>query len=173
MSCWVTPTVAAEYWGVTLDVVWDRIQCDLVPTKSERGFIFIDVHPWTPEFTGRQVHQPPPTFVPAAGLDLSMPTTSGTLLRPPPLDAAEHAFLCADLLSDDEASFLGQESVEVNYEGDLDSSNELAEESEELTEESEELPELDEEESATFGRLSWRDVRQSVSRTRRPPPRAA
>src|SRR5258708_2501356 len=36
MSCWVVPTVAAEYWGVTLDVVWDRIHSDLVPHKTEQ-----------------------------------------------------------------------------------------------------------------------------------------
>ena len=33
-----------------------------------------------------------------------------------------------------------------------------------------ELPDLDEEETSTFGRLSWVDVRSQVSRTRRPPP---
>ena len=53
MSCWVVPAIAAEFWGVTLDVVWDRIYSDLVPHKTEQGFVFIDVDPWGPTVEGR------------------------------------------------------------------------------------------------------------------------
>jgi hypothetical protein len=162
MSCWVVPTVAAEFWGVTIDVVWDRINCDLVPHKTERGFVFIDVDPWRPESTGRYMHEPPPTFVPAGGPDAYAPAMSATLLCEPPLNAQEDAFLSADVLSDDETVFLRDEEVDddlVGADGD--------------SEESEELPRLDDEEWATFGRLSWQEVRQSVGRTRRPPPRSA
>jgi hypothetical protein len=162
MSCWVTPAVAAEFWGVTLDVVWDRIHCDMVPHKSEAGFVFIDVDPWTPAFTGRVVHQPPPTFVPSAGPELAVPVTSGAVLGQ--LDPEEEVFLSADLLNGQEESFFTREDREDELEDEGDFTDEPEEEK---------LPELDEEESATFGRLSWQDVRQSVARTRRPPPRAA
>src|SRR5689334_1550062 len=65
MSCWVVPAVAAEYWGVSLDVVWDRIYSDLVPHKTERGFVFIDVDPWNPDPSGALHHTPPATYVEA------------------------------------------------------------------------------------------------------------
>ena len=55
----------------------------------------------------------------------------------------------------------GGESVDESF-GDDD-------EDDEVHSADSELPELDDEESATFAQLSWRDVRQSVGRTRRPP----
>jgi len=162
MSCWVTPTVAAEFWGVALDVVWDRIQADLVPHKNERGFVFVDVDPWTPAFTGHVLHDPPPTFVPAAGPELAEPVTSGAAIGY--LDPEEEVFLSADQLRDQEVTCFAREDA---LDDDIEDEGEFEDDTEE------DLPELDEEESATFGRLSWQDVRQSVSRTRRPPPRAA
>ncbi|HEY8750402.1 MAG TPA: hypothetical protein VIM11_20630, partial [Tepidisphaeraceae bacterium] len=83
MSCWVVPSVAAEFWGVTVDVVWERINCDLVPHKTERGFVFIDVDPWRPESTGGYLHEPPPTFVAAGGSDEFASGASATMLCEP------------------------------------------------------------------------------------------
>ncbi len=163
MSCWVTPAVAAEYWGVAVDVVWDRIHCDLVPHKNERGFVFVDVDPWTPAFTGHLVHEPPPTFIPATAPEVAIPVTSGAVLGY--LDPEEEVFLSADQLRDEEVTCFSRDE---ELDSDLEDEGDLEGESDE-----ENLPELDEEESATFGRLSWQDVRQSVGRTRRPPPRAA
>ena len=144
MSCWVVPAVAAEYWGVTLDVVWERIYSDLVPHKTERGFVFVDVDPWHPNCDGFLLHDPPATFVPADVSAIAEPVTSDTLVYEN-APATEDELLQQEVLSLEETAILDEE----------------------------ELPDLDEEESATFGRLSWQEVRQSVSRTRRPPPRAA
>jgi len=161
------PAVAAEYWGVTLDVVWDRIHSDLVPHKTEQGFVFIDVDPWRIESTRLCPPEPPPTYVPASSApEIFAPACSATLVREPALSAQEHAFLLADSLSDDEELILQRDGQgEDDDLGDLTGADDQ--------DDDEELPDLDEEESATFGRLSWQDVRQSVSRTRRPPPRAA
>jgi hypothetical protein len=142
MSCWVVPAVAAEYWGVTLAVVWDRIYNDLIPHKTERGFVFVDVDPWHPNCDGFLIHQPPATYVSADAVSAKPPVTSDSLLRDTLIELDDE-LLPDDLLSEGEESLLDED----------------------------ELPELDEEESATFGRLSWEEVRQSVSRTRRPPPR--
>ena len=136
MSCWVVPAVAAEYWGVSLDVVWDRIYSDLVPHKTERGFVFIDVDPWNPDPNGALLHTPPATYVEAKG----------------------------EMASEGASTMVCEEDEEFLDEG-LD-------EEEELMMDGGDLPELDEEESATFGRLSWQEVRASVSRTRRPPPKS-
>ena len=144
MSCWVVPAVAAEYWGVTLDVVWDRIYSDLVPHKAERGFVFVDVDPWHPNCDGFLLHAPPATFEPADAGAASEPVTSDTLLCEKPIELDDD-LLADQSLSQDEQAILDEDD----------------------------LPDLDEEESATFGRLSWQEVRQNVARTRRPPPRAA
>lgn len=147
MSCWVVPAVAAEYWGVSLDAVWGRIYNDHVPHKVERGFVFVDLDPWRGDSSGGVGHEPPPTFVLADESD-----------EP----AAEEDY--ADVLTEAEpletASWRRQ-SDEDDGEADEEPTGER------------QLPELDEEESAAFGRLNWEEVREKVSRTRRPPPRSA
>lgn len=45
MSCWVVPTVAAELWGVSVDTILQRARAGDVPSKSENGFMFVDVAP--------------------------------------------------------------------------------------------------------------------------------
>jgi hypothetical protein len=45
MSCWVVPTVAAELWGVPVEAILDRARTGLVPSKTENGFMFVDVAP--------------------------------------------------------------------------------------------------------------------------------
>ena len=81
------------------------------------------------------------------------------------VDPEEEVFLTADQLRDEEVTcFARDEDIESDIDDEGDFDGDLDEN---------ELPELDEEESATFGRLSWQEVRQSVGRTRRPPPRAA
>ena len=216
MSCWVVPAIAAEFWGVALDVVWDRIHSDLVPHKMENGFVFIDVDPWGP-CTDSQVI-PPPTFVlsqelaeearsfaisldPAESRMLmhDLPQLRGSsiysdeikLISGTPLDDADQPMLDSfrDLdrsafeLSDAEIAGLEPSELEQLREesgsatavaiaqGESEDESFEDEVSEEESE-SAELPELDEEEEATFTRLSWQDVRRSVGRTRRPPPRS-
>ena len=144
MSCWVVPAVAAEYWGVSLDTVWGRIYDEQVPHKLERGFVFVDLDPWRAQPTGGVRHPPPPTFVAIDDSSDSTPASeiSDTLIE---LDSCEVLCLC-------------------DQEGSPDS-----DEADEPARDETQLPELDEEESATFGRLSWREVREQVSRTRRPP----
>jgi hypothetical protein len=218
MSCWVVPAIAAEFWGVTLDVVWDRIHSDLVPHKTEDGFVFIDVDPWGPNLEGQST-PPPPTFVmsPALADDASSFSIS--------LDPAESRMLMHELPSlrgssiySEEIMLISGTALDENDEPERDSFNELSKSGFELTDaelseleapeleqlrdergsataaaiagsdsddefsdeeafdedDSEsteaELPELDEEESATFTRMSWQDVRRNVGRTRRPPP---
>lgn len=65
MSCWVVPSVAAEFWGVSLDVVWARIYAGQVPHKRDGGFVFVDVAPWGADFKGVVYHKPPMTYVAA------------------------------------------------------------------------------------------------------------
>jgi hypothetical protein len=130
--------VAAEYWGITLDVVWRRIYNRLIPHKSDGGFIFVDVDPWTPDVHGHQLHEAPPTFV-----------ASDAFEPAPAFDLPVIEHFAAEVREDEES----------------EEDPPAADETEEAA-----LPELDEEETATFGRLSWVEVRQQVSRTRRPPP---
>ena len=148
MSCWVVPVVAAEYWGVSLDAVWGRIYNDHVPHKVERGFVFVDLDPWRADSSGGLRHDPPPTFVPA-----------DDSIEPAPYhDDAQSQFEVDSF----DAAGSRDRSADDNGEGDEQPPDEAGDE--------EQLPELDEEESAAFGRLSWQEARERVSRTRRPPP---
>jgi hypothetical protein len=228
MSCWVVPAIAAEFWGVPLDVVWDRISGDLVPHKMEDGFVFIDVDPWGPNIEG-EATPPPPTYVLSDDVSAGEAPLSRDELQTfaISLDPAESRMLMHDLpglrgtsiyseqiklvsgtaldendepardsfsdldtsafeLSDAEVAELQPSELEQlreergsatavalrNSEADDDDES-FSEEEAYDEEESAELPELDEEESATFTRLSWQDVRRNVGRTRRPPPRSS
>lgn len=51
MSCWVIPTIAAEFWGVSVDQILQRVRDGDLPHRVDEGFMFIDVVP-----------PPPPTF---------------------------------------------------------------------------------------------------------------
>lgn len=55
MACWVAPAVAAEFWGVSLEEVWTRVQNGSAACKSDSGFTFIDVAPGSAEI---QAHAP-------------------------------------------------------------------------------------------------------------------
>jgi hypothetical protein len=216
MSCWVVPAIAAEFWGVTLDVVWDRIYSDLVPHKTEQGFVFIDVDPWGPTVEGAG-HVPPPTFVmspeptehgsfsisldPAESRMLrgDLPTLRGASIYPEEImlvtgtaldendEPVRDSFreLDSSSFERDNPDSADLESAELeqlrnergsatavalrNGESDDESSGGEELDADEVDSADAELPELDEEESATFARLSWRDVRKSVGRTRKPP----
>ena len=62
MSCWVVPTLAAEFWGVSVDEVTRRINAGEVPTREEAGFQVIDVAPQSPrqEMPRKPVYPPAP-----------------------------------------------------------------------------------------------------------------
>lgn len=64
MSCWVVPTVAAELWGVAVDTILDRARTGLVPSKTENGFMFVDVAPDSTRCDPPKGIRPPspPTF---------------------------------------------------------------------------------------------------------------
>ena len=63
MSCWVVPTVAAELWGVAVDTILDRARSGLVPSKTENGFMFVDVAPDSDRCAPPKSIRPP-TFTP-------------------------------------------------------------------------------------------------------------
>lgn len=64
MSCWVVPMVAAEMWGVPVEAVLQRARDGEVPSKSENGFMFIDVAPDSPRCDAPKSLRPPrpPTY---------------------------------------------------------------------------------------------------------------
>ena len=66
MPCWVVPSIAAELWGVSLDLVLARIADGSLASAEDCGFTVVDAAPW-----GHRAHlpprptsePPPPTFV--------------------------------------------------------------------------------------------------------------
>src|SRR4051794_11525023 len=64
MSCWVVPTVAAELWGVSVDTILTRVRTGDVSSKTENGFMFVDVAPDSARIeTPKSLR--PPTFAAA------------------------------------------------------------------------------------------------------------
>jgi len=65
MACWVVPTIAAELWNISVQHVLDGIREGRIPTRSENGFIFVDVAPNSPDITPprKRPEDRPPTFV--------------------------------------------------------------------------------------------------------------
>jgi hypothetical protein len=50
MSCWVVPSVAAELWGVPIELVLYKAYHGQVPSREENGFTFVDVAPDSPVY---------------------------------------------------------------------------------------------------------------------------
>jgi len=48
MPCWVVPSIAAEFWRVSIEHVLYCIKQGSIQSKSEGGFLFVDVAPGTP-----------------------------------------------------------------------------------------------------------------------------
>lgn len=65
MACWVVPSLAAEFWGIPVAQVLERIRTGEIATKTELGFTLVDVAPSSPQVTtGRRPKEfRPPTCV--------------------------------------------------------------------------------------------------------------
>jgi hypothetical protein len=50
MSCWVVPTIAADFLGIPLEQLLDDMQSGKIACKTESGFTFVDVAPDSPMF---------------------------------------------------------------------------------------------------------------------------
>lgn len=129
MSCWVVPAVAAEFWGIPVDAVLARVRDGLVEHKTEQGFVFVDVAPWSIDFVAaRPIGPAPPTFVAATDDETLRPAHEA----PPEIATSDRE----EPVADDEEGLLAS---------------------------------LSDEETESFSRLSWQEVRRNVSRTRRRP----
>ena len=62
MACWVVPAIAAELWGVPVSHVLARIDEGSLQSKTEAGFLFVDVLPDAPALAAGTAHEPPPTY---------------------------------------------------------------------------------------------------------------
>jgi len=62
---WVVPAIAAELWNVSVQHIMDCIREGRIPTRSENGFVFVNVAPHNPSITPprQRPEDRPPTFV--------------------------------------------------------------------------------------------------------------
>ncbi len=140
MACWVVPAIAAEFWGVSVDHVMSQIQDGHVPTKSEQGFVFVDVAPNSESVHSRAPQDPRETYRVVTPDELAA-------LHP---NVVEADFLQAFSASNDAiASDDGDDGTEMS-EAELDPAAELDRPSP----------------GAVPG---WQRVRAIVGQTRRPP----
>lgn len=70
MSCWVAPAVAAELWGISIEDVLERVRNGQLASRTELGFVVVDVAPDSPAMPA-----PAPRPVPR--------TTFVTVVQPP------------------------------------------------------------------------------------------
>lgn len=54
MSCWVVPSVAAEYWGVSISQIIEKVRRGEIPSKTELGFQLVDVAPQSQQMGGNR-----------------------------------------------------------------------------------------------------------------------
>ena len=50
MSCWIVPALAADYLGMSIDEILFRVRAGMLPSKTENGFVFVDVAPNSPRY---------------------------------------------------------------------------------------------------------------------------
>jgi hypothetical protein len=93
MSCWVAPTLAAEIWQISLELLMSRIASGEIPVRDEDGFLFVDVAPYghRVERPNRAPHERPATFTPIDSDPASLMVTdeeAAALTMPPPAPSA-------------------------------------------------------------------------------------
>jgi hypothetical protein len=143
MSCWVVPSIAAEFLGIPLTQVLERARKGFIPTKTELGFTLVDVAPHSPRIVGgiRQPASRPATYI-------ELPAAEVTEEERQALVGGESASAQPPLSSRELAELQGspQRPVVLEEVGDVD-----------LDDEPEE------------GTLDWRQARMHASRLRRAP----
>lgn len=65
MSCWVVPSIAAEYWRIPVDDILDKVRRNAIPIRREGGFTFVDILPDPPSNQSLPFGCRPSTFVSA------------------------------------------------------------------------------------------------------------
>jgi hypothetical protein len=147
MPCWVAPAVAAEMWGMPVDHVMAKIRDGAIPSKSEAGFLFVDImpEPWAPSSQAPS-GPPPETFVAVSDAELEALATPAA----PPAPAL--AFNAPDYVS---TPFVMENTI--RYSEDEEGGVEP----------------FQDEETPTFSAKDWRRVRAETGRMRKAPPRVA
>ncbi|MCC6423673.1 MAG: hypothetical protein IT447_09375 [Phycisphaerales bacterium] len=62
---WVVPAIAAELWNVSVQHIMDCIREGRIPSRSENGFVFVNVAPHNAGITPpkKRPEDRPPTYV--------------------------------------------------------------------------------------------------------------
>jgi hypothetical protein len=95
MSCWVAPTLAAEIWQISLELLMTRIASGEIPVRDEDGFLFVDVAPYGPRVErpiSRPEHRPAmctPIEADAAELMVTDAEAAAFAMPAPPPRASE------------------------------------------------------------------------------------
>lgn len=165
MSCWVVPTVAAEWWGISLDQVMSRVHSGSVESKTEHGWLWVDIappgQPIQPPLR-RVRRRPPPTFTAIAAL-------TGAEVEALAIGPIDRAATAADPSVVAAPTTPSPSVAELPLPASGDAASPDAAPS--ARNEPEELgpPDLDAEPDNGVP-LGWRKARQRVGRSRRRPP---
>ena len=148
MPCWVAPAVAAEMWGMPVDHVMAKVRDGVVPSKTEAGFLFVDIMP-EPSAPAMQLPSgpAPETFVTVSDAELeALSAPAEPAISVPAPDAPAYA-----------ASPFVVETTIRYTEDDAEGAQ----------------PAFEDEETPTFSAKDWQRVRAQTARLRRAPGAAA
>jgi hypothetical protein len=111
MPSWVVPTVAAEYWGVPVEQVMADVAGGRIISRTEGGFLFVDVDP------AREIAAAPAVAAARPAYRRPLAWTPTTHLTPEPVvTAAERDALLAsadDMKPRDRDAFAEEEPAPV------------------------------------------------------------
>lgn len=97
MPCWVVPVIAAELWGVSLEHLLLGIADGTVPSRTECGFVVVDVAPESTVYERpRRAGPPPPTYVVVNGASDEVPEVPALI----PDRASEPVLVPAEVVSE-------------------------------------------------------------------------
>ena len=153
MPCWVAPIVAAELWCVTPGHVLGAIADGSLPSRTEYGFVLVDVAPEGACPTPRSRQGPPPPTYVVVSYDDPIQQVLADEVPPTGIAAVLNPLTDPGPLWVPPAEVPAAEvpAIEVPAVDD-------------------ELPPLDEEEDDT-PITNWRQVRSNMGRMRKPPAR--
>ncbi len=145
MPCWVVPAVAAELWGVSVEDVLARAAEGSLATKSDAGFLFVNVLPSEPTAAAEtapplqaETAEAPPTFTILSDDELAALTAAAA-----PQPQAPATFVSVEIPAP---------PAEAEAPPKKDDGSDFVDE-----------------ETPGFSAKDWRRVRSQTARTRRPP----
>lgn len=177
MSCWVVPSIAAELWGIPLEQLMGQIRAGAVTSKTEHGFVLVDVAPDSERVAPSPRRRRPRTrtFTPVVEPTLGIPAPLVSDAELPALAANVRPMTAADGLRPEEPCDIAVRVAAAAADADDDDDDRIRAACDQHLHEDEMGPagDPDPDRDGIYADegppLHWQVVRARVARTRKPP----